>query len=119
VETFVWGFMVTVGVAGGTLVNALFLTRYIVKVDANNGNGNGKVAGAKAQLLMEQQVEALQAVCGTVEKTRERATEDTKEVCDLLAAQSTAIALLHQAQQTHAEQNQMAWRDTFALLRDK
>lgn len=118
-EQFVTGFMVTIGVMGGTLVNALFLTRYKVKVDVNNGNGNGKAASVKAQLLMEQQVEALQAVCGTVEKTRERATENTKEICDLLAAQSTAIALLHQAQQAHAEHNQAAWRDTFALLRDK
>ena len=109
------GVLGVVAFTGGGLLNYYL----VVKGLNGNGNGNGKVASVKAQLLMEQQVEALQAVCGTVEKTRERVAEDTKEICDLLAAQSTAIALLHQAQQAHAEHNQAAWRDTFALLRDK
>lgn len=107
------GVLGIVAFTGGGLLN------YYLVIKGLNGNSNGKAASVKAQLLMEQHVEALQAVCGSVEKTRERAAEDTKEICDLLAAQSTAIALLHQAQQAHAEHNQAAWRDTFALLRDK
>ena len=122
-EPFVTGLIVTMGVVGGTLVNALFVQKITttVKVGTNgNGagtNGNGKVAHVEASLLLKQQLALLTELSTGVREACKEEAAQAASITQRLTEQTQVLTTLTKSIDTHDAHMREAWHDLFVEQR--